>query len=81
MDEMTVWFEVVRAILPQRYSVRLSWERRALVVTSPNGERVAWVAERELATLSPTRVIRLIEAKLQRPANRMVALLDPRAAI
>jgi hypothetical protein len=37
--------------------------------------RIAWVGERELATLSPTRAIRLIEAKLARPESHIAALL------
>jgi len=75
MDEISVWFEVVRGILPQRYAVRLAWEQRALIVTSPGEERIAWIGERELATLSPTRAIRLIEAKLRLPESRVAALL------
>lgn len=80
MDEMSVWFEVVRAILPQRYAVRLAWERRALIVTSPSEDRVAWIGEHELATLSPTRAVRLIEAKLRQPESRVAALFDSQPA-
>ncbi|MDO8962901.1 MAG: hypothetical protein Q7W30_00230 [Coriobacteriia bacterium] len=71
MDEISVWFEVVRGILPPRYAVRLAWDQRALIVTSPGEERIAWIDERELATLSPTRAIRLIEAKLRQPDSRL----------
>jgi hypothetical protein len=74
MDEIGVWFEVVRGILPQRYAVRLAWEQRALIVTAPSEERIAWIGEHELATLSPTRAVRLIEAKLRRPESRLTAL-------
>lgn len=73
MDEISDWFEVVRAILPQRYGVHLAWEGRALIVTSPRDERVAWIEEHELATLSPSRAIHLIEMKLQRPESHIAA--------
>lgn len=69
MDEIGTWFEVVRGILPQRYSVRVSWERRALIVIAPDEERIAWVDERDLSTLSPTRAIRLIEDRLEVPES------------
>ena len=81
MDEMSVWFEVVRAILPQRYSVRLSWEGRALLVASPSEDRIAWVEESELTALSPTRAIRLIEEKLRRPESRVAARFAAQMAI
>ena len=81
MDEMSVWFEVVRAILPQRYAVHLAWEGRALIVTSPSEERVAWIDESELAALTPTRAIHLIEAKLRRPESRIAAQYVSRLAI
>jgi hypothetical protein len=74
MDEIGVWFEVVRGILPPRYIVRLAWEQRTLIVMSPSEERVALVEEDELATLSPTGAIRLIEAKLRRPESRLAVL-------
>jgi hypothetical protein len=73
MDEMSVWFEVVRAIMPQRYSVRLSREGRALLVTSPSEDRLAWVGESELAALSPTRAIDLIESRLSQPESHIAA--------
>jgi hypothetical protein len=73
MDEMSTWFEVVRAILPQRYAVHLVWEGHALIVTSPRDERVAWIDESELAALTPTHAIDLIEAKLRRPESHIAA--------
>ncbi len=81
MDEMSVWCEVVRAILPPRYAVSMVWERGALVVASPSEDRVAWVGERELAGLSPSACVRLIEAKLYGPAARTAARAEPLLAI
>jgi hypothetical protein len=73
MDEMCVWFEVVRAMLPQRFGVRLACDERVLIVTSPREERVAWIEAEELAKLSPTQAVRLIDAKLQRPESHIAA--------
>jgi hypothetical protein len=81
MDEMCVWFEVVRAILPQRYAVHLAWEGRALIVTSPGEECVAWIDESELAALTPTHAIHLIEAKLRRPESRIAAKFVAQMAV
>jgi hypothetical protein len=81
MDELSVWFEVVRAILPQRYSARLVWERRALIVTSPREDRVAWIGEDELAGLSPTKAVRLIETKLRAPESLLMAVFDFQGAV
>ena len=76
MDEMNVWFEVVRAILPQRYSVRLAWQGAGLIVTSPGEERVAWIDRYELDALSPTRAVGLIQERLRRPESRLAAMFD-----
>jgi hypothetical protein len=81
MDEMSTWFEVVRAMLPQRYAVRLAWEGRALIVTSPSDERVAWIDESELATLSPSCAIDLIQAKLRRPESHIAARFASHMAV
>ena len=76
MEEMNVWFEVVRAILPQRYSVRLAWRNAGLIVATPGDERVAWIDRFELAHLSPTRAIELIETRLRGPETRLAAIFD-----
>jgi hypothetical protein len=81
MDEMSTWFEVVRAILPQRYAVHLVWEGRVLIVTSPRDERVAWVEESELAALSPSCAIDLIQAKLRRPESSVAARFASQMAV
>jgi len=81
MDEISTWFEVVRAILPQRYSVRLSWEARALIVTSPREERVAWIDECELASMSTTHAISLIEARLRQPESHIAARFVSQMAV
>lgn len=81
MDEMNTWFEVVRAIMPQRYGVHLAWEGRALIVTSPLEERVAWIDECELATLSTTHAISLIEARLRRPESHIAARFVSQMAV
>jgi hypothetical protein len=81
MDEMSTWFEVVRAILPPRYGVHLAWEGRALIVTSPREERVAWIDEAELAPLSPTRAISLIEARLRMPESHVAARFVAQMAV
>jgi hypothetical protein len=80
VDEMGVWFEVVRAILPQRYAVRMAWQGAGLIVTSPGEERVAWIDRYELDVLSPTRAISLIEERLRRPESRLEAMFDVQAA-
>lgn len=81
MDEMNVWFEVVRAILPQRYGVRLAWQGAGLIVTSPGEERVAWIDRFELDSLSPTRAVEVIEKRLRRPESRLEAMFDLQAAV
>ena len=73
MDEMCVWFEVVRAMLPQRYGVRLAGEGRVIIVTAPGEERVAWIDEHELAGIFPTQAVRLIDEKLRMPESRIAA--------
>lgn len=81
MDEMSVWFEVVRAILPQRYAVRMAWQGAGLIVTSPGDERVAWIDRYELDTLSPTRALDLIQERLRRPESRLAAMFDLQGAV
>ena len=80
MDEMSVWFEVVRAILPQRYAIRIAWQGAGLIVTSPGEERVAWIDRYELDALSPTRAVALIEERLRRPESRLAAMFDVQPA-
>lgn len=81
MDEMSVWCEVVRAILPQRYAVRLAWQDAGLIVTSPGEERVAWIDRYELAHLTPTRAVEMIEKRLRRPESRLEAMFDIQPAV
>ena len=40
MDELCTWYEVIRSLLPQRYPMRMAWERNAIVVVSPTGGRM-----------------------------------------
>jgi hypothetical protein len=80
MDEMSVWFEVVRGILPQRYGVRLAWQGAGLIVTSPGEERVAWIDRFELACLSPTDAVELIEQRLRRPESRLESMFNLQTA-
>ena len=81
MEEMSVWFEVVRAILPQRYAVRLAWQGAGLIVTSPGEERVAWIDRYELAALTPTKALELIQKRLCRPESRLETMFDLQPAI
>lgn len=81
MEEMNVWFEVVRAILPQRYSVRLAWQNAGLIVATPGDERVAWIDRFELAHMSPTSAIELIQARLSGPESRLARLFDQPLAV
>ena len=78
MDEMNEWFEVVRALLPQSFSVRIAWHSAGLIVASPGDERVAWVDRFELAKLTPTTAVELILDRLRRPERHLSARL-PRA--
>ena len=72
MDEMCVWFEVVRAMLPQRYGVRLAGSN-VIIVTAPDEERVAWIDEHELRGIFPNQAVRLIEEKLRMPESHIAA--------
>jgi hypothetical protein len=81
MDEMCVWFEVVRALLPQRYAVRLAWQGAGLVVTSPGEERVAWIDRFELDKLTPTEAVDLIERRLRRRESHLQAMFAAHPAI
>jgi hypothetical protein len=73
MDEMCVWSEVARGILPQRYTVRLAWQGAGLIVTSPGEERVAGIDRFELDKLCPAEAVELIEKRLRRRESHLEA--------
>ncbi len=76
MDELCTWYEVIRSLLPQRYAMRLVWERGAITVTSPRTHRTVWLTERELEGRTPTAVVRAVVERLQTPAR---SALEPAA--
>jgi hypothetical protein len=64
MDDLRTWYEVIRSLLPQRYPMRMAWERRAIVIVSPSGGRVIRITETDLAGRTPTAVVRGVVRQL-----------------
>jgi len=65
MDELSNWYEVLRSLLPQRYPMRLSWERRAILVRSPWSEEIVWITEDELGAATPQTLVLAIRRHLR----------------
>jgi hypothetical protein len=64
MDEMGTWYEVIRALLPGRYSMRILWERDVIVVSSPGSGRSVWLNQQTLRGRTPTSVVRALTLQL-----------------
>ena len=65
MDELSTWYEVLRSLLPQKYGMRLLWERRAIVVTSAATDRIVWIFEDELRGCTPGTVVASVRRRLR----------------
>jgi hypothetical protein len=81
MDEMNEWVEVIRALLPQSFAVRIAWQSAGLIIASPGDERVAWVDRFELAKLTPSAAVELILDRLRRPERNLSARLSQAIAV
>jgi hypothetical protein len=65
MDDICSWFEVIRSLLPQRYEMRIVWERDAILVADPNRESVLWLSAETLSHRTPTEVVDTIRETLR----------------
>jgi len=65
MDELCSWFEVIRSLLPQRYEMRIIWEREAIVISSEPDDRALWLSPSSLAGRTPSEVVDSIRAALR----------------
>jgi hypothetical protein len=65
MDELSTWYEVLRSLLPQRYAMRLLWERRAIIVTSEVSDNIVWIYEDELPGCTPGAVVAAVRRRLR----------------
>jgi hypothetical protein len=76
MDDICSWFEVIRSLLPQRYEMRIVWERGAILIADPNRESALWLSAEALANRAPTEVVDSIRETLRvshRPRHARVA--------
>lgn len=65
MDELCSWFEVIRSLLPQRYEMRIIWEREAIVISSAQDDRALWLSATSLAGRAPSEVVDSIRETLR----------------
>jgi len=65
MDDICSWFEVIRSLLPQRYEMRIVWERGVIVVADPNRDSMLWLSAEVLRGRTPTEVVDSIRATLR----------------
>ena len=65
MDDICSWFEVIRSLLPQRYEMRIVWERGAIVVADPNRDSMLWLSAEALRGRTPTEVVDSIRTTLR----------------
>ena len=65
MDDICSWFEVIRSLLPQRYEMRILWERDAILIADPNRESALWLSSESLANRTPTEVVESIRETLR----------------
>lgn len=65
MNELCSWFEVIRSLLPQRYEMRILWEREVIVVSTAHDERVVWLSADALAGRSPSEVVDSVRSALR----------------
>ena len=64
MDEMGTWYEVIRALQPERYPMSILWERDVIVVSSPRSGRSVWLNRQTLRGRTPTSVVRALILQL-----------------
>jgi hypothetical protein len=65
MDDICSWFEVIRSLLPQRYEMRIVWERGVILVADPNRDAVLWLSAETLRGRTPTEVVDSIRGTLR----------------
>jgi hypothetical protein len=65
MNELSSWFEVLRSLLPQRYEMRILWERQAIVISCPQTERSLWLTTASLARRGPSEVVDSVRSALR----------------
>jgi hypothetical protein len=65
MDELAVWYDVIRALLPQRYIVRMLQDCGVIIVGSAKADEIAYLTEESLAGRTPTDVLRSLERELR----------------
>ncbi|MDR3685597.1 MAG: hypothetical protein P4L93_01380 [Coriobacteriia bacterium] len=65
MDDICSWFEVIRSLLPQRYEMRIVWERDAILVADPDRDSMIWLSTAALANRTPTQVVESIRETLR----------------
>ena len=65
MDDICSWFEVIRSLLPQRYEMRIVWERGVILVADPNRDAVLWLSAEALCNRTPTEVVDTIRETLR----------------
>jgi hypothetical protein len=69
MDELAGWYEVIRALLPEVYMVRLVGEAGVILVGSPYSDEIAYLTEESMAGATPSQVMRRLEADLRPRAH------------
>ncbi len=65
MEELPVWYEVIRSLLPEVYTVRMIRECGVIIVGSPYTEEIAYVTEEALIGRTPSEVMRWLERQLR----------------
>jgi hypothetical protein len=65
MEDICMWFEVLRSLLPQRYEMRMVWEREAIFVADPNRGSAVWLSAGTLANRTPSEVVESTAAALR----------------
>lgn len=65
MDELAVWYEVLRSLLPQVYNMRMIGECGTIVIGSPYTDEIAFVTEESLAGIATSEAVRMIQRELR----------------
>lgn len=65
MDELCSWFEVIRSLLPQRFAMRIIWEREAIVISTAEDDGALWLSLDSLAGRTPSEVVDSIRAAIR----------------
>jgi hypothetical protein len=64
MDELSSWCEVLQALLPTMYVVRIVGDGTAAIVTAKATGHSVWLTTDQLAGRSPSRVVDRIRRQL-----------------